>query len=39
VGKNIPTSRQERVYVRVEEIDGQDEVTIEPAPEPQRKAA
>jgi pyrimidine operon attenuation protein/uracil phosphoribosyltransferase len=40
VGKNIPTSRQERVYVRVEEIDSQDEVTIERAPqEPQRKAA
>jgi pyrimidine operon attenuation protein/uracil phosphoribosyltransferase len=39
VGKNIPTSQQERVYVRVEEIDGHDEVTIEPAPEPQRKAA
>jgi pyrimidine operon attenuation protein/uracil phosphoribosyltransferase len=40
VGKNIPTSRQERVYVRVEEIDSYDEVTIERAPaEPKRKAA
>jgi len=28
VGKNIPTSRHERVYVRVEEDDGLDEVTI-----------
>ena len=40
VGKNIPTSRQERVYVRVEEIDSYDEVTIERAPaEPERAAA
>ncbi len=30
VGKNIPTSRRERVNVRVEEIDGVDEVTIAP---------
>jgi pyrimidine operon attenuation protein / uracil phosphoribosyltransferase len=28
VGKNLPTSRNERVYVRVEESDGVDEVTI-----------
>jgi pyrimidine operon attenuation protein / uracil phosphoribosyltransferase len=28
VGKNIPTSQQERVNVRVQEIDGHDEVTI-----------
>jgi pyrimidine operon attenuation protein / uracil phosphoribosyltransferase len=28
VGKNLPTSRNERVNVRVEEIDGVDEVTI-----------
>src|SRR3712207_1950093 len=28
VGKNLPTSRQERVQVRVEEIDGVDEVAI-----------
>jgi pyrimidine operon attenuation protein / uracil phosphoribosyltransferase len=30
VGKNLPTSRSERVYVRVEESDGVDEVTISP---------
>jgi pyrimidine operon attenuation protein/uracil phosphoribosyltransferase len=28
VGKNLPTSRRERVNVRVEEVDGTDEVTI-----------
>jgi pyrimidine operon attenuation protein / uracil phosphoribosyltransferase len=28
VGKNIPTSQQERVNVRVEEVDGHDEVTV-----------
>jgi len=28
VGKNLPTSRRERVFVRVEEIDGVDEVVI-----------
>ncbi|HEV2062656.1 MAG TPA: bifunctional pyr operon transcriptional regulator/uracil phosphoribosyltransferase PyrR [Solirubrobacteraceae bacterium] len=28
VGKNLPTSRRERVSVRVEEIDGTDEVAI-----------
>ena len=28
VGKNLPTSRDERVYVRVEELDGVDEVAI-----------
>jgi len=28
VGKNLPTSRAERVNVRVEELDGTDEVTI-----------
>jgi pyrimidine operon attenuation protein/uracil phosphoribosyltransferase len=27
-GKNLPTAREERVYVRLEEIDGDDEVTI-----------
>jgi pyrimidine operon attenuation protein / uracil phosphoribosyltransferase len=32
VGKNLPTSRAERVYVRVRELDGLDEVTIAPAP-------
>jgi pyrimidine operon attenuation protein / uracil phosphoribosyltransferase len=30
VGKNIPTSLEERVYVCVEEVDGEDEVKIEP---------
>ncbi len=38
VGKNIPTSQVQRVNVRVEEIDGQDEVTITPATEPPRRA-
>ena len=33
VGKNLPTSRRERVNVRVEEIDGLDEVTIAQAVE------
>jgi pyrimidine operon attenuation protein/uracil phosphoribosyltransferase len=28
VGKNLPTARAERVNVRVEELDGEDEVTI-----------
>jgi pyrimidine operon attenuation protein/uracil phosphoribosyltransferase len=32
VGKNLPTSRAERVYVRVSELDGVDEVAIAPAP-------
>jgi pyrimidine operon attenuation protein/uracil phosphoribosyltransferase len=39
VGKNLPTSQQQRVNVRVEEIDGHDEVTIGPAPESSRAAA
>jgi pyrimidine operon attenuation protein / uracil phosphoribosyltransferase len=38
VGKNIPTSQHQRVNVRVEEIDGDDEVTITPATEPPRRA-
>ncbi len=29
VGKNLPTSRQERINVRLSEIDGAEEVTIE----------
>ena len=29
VGKNIPTSQEERVYVCVDEVDGEDEVKIE----------
>jgi pyrimidine operon attenuation protein/uracil phosphoribosyltransferase len=28
VGKNLPTSQDQRVNVRVKEIDGHDEVTI-----------
>ena len=28
VGKNLPTSRDERVNVRVQELDGDDQVTI-----------
>jgi pyrimidine operon attenuation protein / uracil phosphoribosyltransferase len=39
IGKNIPTSQDERVNVCVQEIDGHDEVTIGPAPEPRREAA
>jgi pyrimidine operon attenuation protein/uracil phosphoribosyltransferase len=39
VGKNIPTSQLQRVNVGVKEIDGRDEVTIGPAPEPTRAAA
>jgi pyrimidine operon attenuation protein/uracil phosphoribosyltransferase len=29
VGKNIPTSRRENVRVRLTDIDGQDEVTVD----------
>ena len=39
VGKNLPTSLQQRVNVRVQEIDGDDEVTIGPSQEPRRAAA
>ena len=39
VGKNIPTSTDERVNVHVKEVDGRDEVTLGPAPEPRRAAA
>ena len=39
VGKNLPTSHDQRVYVHVEEVDGRDEVTIVPATEPRRAAA
>src|ERR1700730_11253586 len=39
VGKNLPTSQQQRVYVHVDEVDGHDEVTIEPASEARRAAA
>ena len=33
VGKNVPTSRRESVQVRLQEVDGRDEVVIEPEPE------
>jgi pyrimidine operon attenuation protein/uracil phosphoribosyltransferase len=39
VGKNLPTSQEQRVYVRVDEVDGRDEVTIDAAPERRREAA
>jgi len=39
VGKNLPTSQDQRVNVCVKEIDGRDEVTIGPAGEPRRQAA
>jgi pyrimidine operon attenuation protein / uracil phosphoribosyltransferase len=39
VGKNIPTSQEERVNVHVEEIDGLNEVTIGPATRPRRAVA
>jgi pyrimidine operon attenuation protein/uracil phosphoribosyltransferase len=42
VGKNLPTSRSQRVNVRVEELDGTDEVTISewsPAPPPDAEEA
>jgi pyrimidine operon attenuation protein/uracil phosphoribosyltransferase len=40
VGKNIPTSHDQRVNVRVEEIDGYDAVAIAPVdPSPTRRAA
>jgi pyrimidine operon attenuation protein/uracil phosphoribosyltransferase len=39
VGKNIPTSQNQRVYVHIDEVDGRDEVTIAPASEPRRAAA
>jgi pyrimidine operon attenuation protein/uracil phosphoribosyltransferase len=34
VGKNLPTARSEHVHVRVEELDGVDEVTIGESPVP-----
>ena len=34
VGKNLPTARDERVYVRLEEVDRVDEVTIERVGDP-----
>ena len=38
VGKNVPTSREELVHVRVEEIDGEDAVDIDRAPMPTEMA-
>ena len=34
VGKNVPTSREELVRVRIEEVDGEDAVDIDRAPVP-----
>jgi pyrimidine operon attenuation protein/uracil phosphoribosyltransferase len=39
VGKNLPTSHDQRVNVRVQEVDGRDEVTVGPAKRPERVAA
>jgi pyrimidine operon attenuation protein/uracil phosphoribosyltransferase len=39
VGKNIPTSQDQRVNVRVEEVDGVDEVTVGPAARTRSQAA
>jgi pyrimidine operon attenuation protein / uracil phosphoribosyltransferase len=39
VGKNLPTARDERVYVRLDEVDGFDEVTIGHQPDPAHAAA
>lgn len=39
VGKNLPTSREERVNVRLEETDGRDEIAIGPAESRERQEA
>jgi pyrimidine operon attenuation protein/uracil phosphoribosyltransferase len=39
VGKNLPTSSSEHVYVRVRELDGVDEVAIAAAPTPVETSA
>ncbi len=39
VGKNLPTSQDQRVNVRVEEVDGHDEVTIGPVARPGSETA
>jgi pyrimidine operon attenuation protein/uracil phosphoribosyltransferase len=39
VGKNIPTSQEQRVNVRVHEVDGVDEVTVAPAEPAKVRAA
>ncbi len=36
VGKNLPTARAERVMVRLDEVDGTEQVRIAPAAQPQR---
>lgn len=33
VGKNLPTSQDERINVRLSEVDGEDEIVLEEAPE------
>ena len=38
VGKNIPTSQEQRVNVRVDEVDGYDQVKIVPVSEPKQEA-
>jgi pyrimidine operon attenuation protein/uracil phosphoribosyltransferase len=38
VGKNLPTSQSQRVNVRVDEVDGIDEVTIGPAGHPRERS-
>jgi pyrimidine operon attenuation protein / uracil phosphoribosyltransferase len=38
VGKNLPTSRTERVFVRLEEVDGVDEVAIGGSAAPSERA-
>jgi len=39
VGKNLPTSQDQRVNVRVKEVDGEDLVTITPVPRARKAAA
>jgi pyrimidine operon attenuation protein/uracil phosphoribosyltransferase len=39
VGKNLPTARDERVFVQLEETDGVDEVTIDRATGGARRVA
>ncbi len=39
VGKNLPTAHDERVYVRVEEVDSTDEIVIGAAAEHHRRVA
>ena len=37
VGRNVPTSKQETILVRVKEIDGADGVSVSPLPEKSRR--